>query len=799
MNLDERRNGQDALPSINTNNYLLIGDNAYGYTAAPTVPSLGIVGDLDTYYLRVDPGMNYTVGAYSAFPLYQPNPANTNFAILNRFGTAVAFSLDFGSSSAFTFTATDSIYYIQAYSDSIGNYGLRVTNNSLPEIDPIGQSLPIGVTVAGRVDYTSDVDIFSFQAIAGHAYAFTLLTGIPDAFFGIEYNDTYVSNLVSNGSGIYTFVAPASGFFNLHISSNSFVNRGDYTISYVELDSTPPVIVAANPVYEASGVNVAQNIDFFFSETIQQRGDGEIAIRFVATNAVLEIYSVATSPNIAINGATLTINPTVNLSPLTAYRIEFSLDSIRDLAGNSYQGSNGYNFTTAAVADTLAPAVVSFSPVEEATGVAMSSDIVVTFSEAIQRGSGNIVLRDATGTVIATYTAASSPQLSVAGSSLTIDPIANLTPGTSYRVEFDRGSIMDLAGINFAGTTSYNFTTAPLPLLSLSSAALTVGEGDAGMRQVSVTVSLPSPASSTASVDFATRDGTAITGSDYAGASGTLRFAVGEISKTIAVSVLGDRVVEGDEIFFIELSNAVGAALGSAVSAIVTITDDEIAPVGLTLVGTSGSDNLVGGAGDDDLSGLAGTDRLSGGGGDDTINGGEDIDTVVLTGARANYALNKLGQGWQIVDSTGIDGHDTLIHVERLVFADANVAIDLAGHAGTTAKTLGAVFGPAFVKNPAFVGIGLSLLDSGMSYEALMQLALDARLGTDASHAAVVTTLYTNVAGVAPDAADIAAFVALLDNGSFTSASLGIFAAEHALNLSNIDLVGLTTQGLDFS
>ena len=72
-------------------------------------------------------------------------------------------------------------------------------------------------------------------------------------------------------------------------------------------------------------------------------------------------------------------------------------------------------------------------------------------------------------------------------------------------------------------------------------------------------------------------------------------------------------------------------------------------------------------------------------------------------------------------------------------------------------------------------------------------------MGANASHAAVVTVLYTNVAGVAPGAADLAAFVALLDNGSFTPASLGVFAAEHALNLGNIDLVGLTAEGLDFS
>ena len=74
-----------------------------------------------------------------------------------------------------------------------------------------------------------------------------------------------------------------------------------------------------------------------------------------------------------------------------------------------------------------------------------------------------------------------------------------------------------------------------------------------------------------------------------------------------------------------------------------------------------------------------------------------------------------------------------------------------------------------------------------MSYERLMQLALDTRLGLNASHSAVVTLLYSNVVGVAPGETDLATFVALLDaGGQWTPASLGTFAADHELNAVNI-------------
>ena len=110
--------------------------------------------------------------------------------------------------------------------------------------------------------------------------------------------------------------------------------------------------------------------------------------------------------------------------------------------------------------DQIQPTVTAFSPVDEATGAAISSNIVLTFSEAMQRGTGLILLKASNGALIASYDAATSPNITVSGSTLTLNPTADLTAGTRYVVEFQAGSVKDLAGNNYAGTTSYNFTTA---------------------------------------------------------------------------------------------------------------------------------------------------------------------------------------------------------------------------------------------------------------------------------------------------------------------------------------------------
>ncbi len=205
---------------------------------------------------------------------------------------------------------------------------------------------------------------------------------------------------------------------------------------------------------------------------------------------------------------------------------------------------------------------------------------------------------------------------------------------------------------------------------------------------------------------------------------------------------------------------------------------------------------------DEIIAGGAGKDILTGFGGNDTLIGHESIDRVIYTSHSANYDVQQQSDNlWTVRAHDGLpDGMDTLIDIERIQFSDTLLALDLDGNAGITAKIIGAVFGADSVANPQLTGIGLNLLDSGTDYEALMQLAIHAVLGDEAAnHTAVVSLLYGNVVGFPPSAADEAYFVDLLDSSVYSAASIGLFAAETALNLENIDFTGLSQSGLEYN
>lgn len=177
------------------------------------------------------------------------------------------------------------------------------------------------------------------------------------------------------------------------------------------------------------------------------------------------------------------------------------------------------------------------------------------------------------------------------------------------------------------------------------------------------------------------------------------------------------------------------------------------------------------------------------------------INTLLITGASTKYSINTNNVGLmsvtEVVDSSQEWQKSwNLSNIDRLLFSDVSVALDLNGNAGKVAKVLSAVFGSDSVSNAEYVGIGLDLLDGGMSYTDLAALAVS--VTGKSSSTDVCNLLWENVIGTAATATDIAPFKAMLDSGQMSIGSLTALAADSTLNTDNIDLVGLSQTGLEY-
>jgi methionine-rich copper-binding protein CopC len=161
----------------------------------------------------------------------------------------------------------------------------------------------------------------------------------------------------------------------------------------------------------------------------------------------------------------LTFDPIAKAFYGTPELIDLGIFDIRISAKDIAGASSADTFRlTVAPPDTVSPTVTAFSPADGALGVAVGSNIVFTFSEAVAKGAGAITLKTADGATVATYDASASANLSISGNTLTINPSADLSYSTGYRVEFAAGTIKDMAGNNYAGSTNYNFNTLADPV-----------------------------------------------------------------------------------------------------------------------------------------------------------------------------------------------------------------------------------------------------------------------------------------------------------------------------------------------
>ena len=224
------------------------------------------------------------------------------------------------------------------------------------------------------------------------------------------------------------------------------------------------------------------------------------------------------------NSTTTTIQGTLNSSPNTQFRIEcFANDACDNGVGQIFLG-----FTNA-VSDTSCNASFSFSV----------------------------------------------PNSSVTGPVIT----ATATDSSNNTSEFS--ACVTLVGL--------------FPTIQFNSASYTIGEGG---KRVDTTITRLGDNTASASVSFRTGDsaflqrcnvtnGMASTRCDYEKRVATVKFAPGETSKTVSIFIIDDSYLEGPETFTVNLSNPLGATLGTPTIATVTITDNDLAN-GPTLIDAPG-------------------------------------------------------------------------------------------------------------------------------------------------------------------------------------------------------------------
>lgn len=391
-----------------------------------------------------------------------------------------------------------------------------------------------------------------------------------------------------DGSLTYT---PGSGF------------TGDFTFQYVAsdgYDTSEPATVTISVADEEPTLSIAD-------DTVTE---GNVGVNTATFAVTLEYPLIATvTVDYDTSGVTATENSdfsatsgTLTFAPGETGKT-ISVDVLGDLVDEDDESfevtlSNPTNATlddasglgTITDDETVAFSIDSQSVDESDDGV------VLTVSLSHQTASGVSVAystADASATSGDDYDAASGTLSFTAGQTartigVGIQQDEDTEGNETFHVNLSnasRGTIATSQGV-------VTIVDDDVPALSLPEPAA-FDEQDSGLNNLLVTVELSGVGVLPVTVDYTTVDGTATAGEDYQATSGTLTIPVGDTLGSFTVSISPDNLVEENETFMVQLSNASNASIARGTFT-ATIRNDDDSVLGLTI----SPDSFSEGAGD---------------------------------------------------------------------------------------------------------------------------------------------------------------------------------------------------------
>ena len=307
----------------------------------------------------------------------------------------------------------------------------------------------------------------------------------------------------------------------------------------INWDSTPGTF-GANATFSLTGANRPGNNQGAF-------------LNDVLANIANETFWTSDTPLVSLTpGAVNGGNNTTSIQALQAAALGTVTISGTPTIDEGNSGNTAFTFTATRTASCVA-ASVDFA----VTGTGANPADAADFGGTLPSGTVNFAAGATTGTIT-----------------------VNVSGDTT--VETDETFLVTLSnpsGVSLGATLTDTgtITNDDVVAANISINDVAINEGDAGTTTLDFTVSLDVTADVTVQVD--TSDATATTAdSDYVAiAAQTVTFTNGgPLTQTVSVTINGDTVIEANETFNVDLTNAVGATITDN-QGIGTITNDDSA------------------------------------------------------------------------------------------------------------------------------------------------------------------------------------------------------------------------------
>lgn len=356
-----------------------------------------------------------------------------------------------------------------------------------------------------------------------------------------------------------------SGTINNGVTADYSYDNADNRSNVSVTTGGPPLpAFSVNDVAVAEGGTIAFSVSKSGSTTDTLSVD--VATVDASAHAGTDYTSTSTTLTFLPGDATKTVNvPTTNNGIVDGTRT-FYLNLSNASAGSAISDSQGVG----TINDDEVAVIPSFAVSDVSANEGSSITFTVTKTGLTNLSySINYATANGTATAGSDYTSKTGTLTFAATDTqktVTVSTTSDTTP------ENNETFLFNLSGAT--GGATIGDAQAVGTIVNDDGVGVTVSDG-AGTEGDLITlyVTKVGSTSSTITVNWATADGSAVAPSDYVAGSGVLTFAPADTSKTINIQTNQQRIVEGDEIFLVNLTKGTGTYTLMRNQAGITIAD----------------------------------------------------------------------------------------------------------------------------------------------------------------------------------------------------------------------------------
>lgn len=317
-----------------------------------------------------------------------------------------------------------------------------VTAPLISSVVPANAATTASTTTKASVTFTE-----AMNAATINSSSFTLKKGSVAIAGTVAYSGltaSFTPSAALAASTVYTATVTTAA---TDAAGNALASN--YTWSFTTAavaDVTPPTVLSSVPVSGAASVSAGSKVTATFSETMD-------ATTITSSTFTLKQGTTPVTGTVSYTASTATFSPAAALAGNTVYTATVTTGA-KDASGNQLAANYTWSFTTAAVSDVTPPTVVSVTPANNGTAVAVTSTATAVFSEPMNSG----LMTTSTFTMKQGTTAVSGT-IAYSGTTATFTPSAALAGGTVYTCTITTG-VKDMAGNAMASNYTWSFTTA---------------------------------------------------------------------------------------------------------------------------------------------------------------------------------------------------------------------------------------------------------------------------------------------------------------------------------------------------